>query len=329
MNVETTAAQALHGARLTLAETIRCRDCETTLGAGDQIIVRAEKRDLEWIPTRVFCPECQPQPGEYYELTLAGRLTTTSDPSTQKHALTVAADDFTEPNAPVGERMDTESESTHTTDAESNRALVSQSSVRNVQVYHLDDGTGNPLCRSTGTYDSLSIEEAKERTSRLCRSCECQHHGEHDTRPCPHCGESVALTWWPMHVRDCSETDEQSSSRSRITAEEVSESPPEQEPESGSEPESESDPTPESDPKPKSKTDPSAGSSPLSDSNSRTNADSDPETGTDADSDSDPDSAERDEPTPSDRGQDHHRERDRTRESSPIRSEDPSREYSS
>jgi hypothetical protein len=68
--------------------------------------------------------------------------------------------------------------------------------------YHLIDDDGNPLCRAAGTFATVSVSEAREKT-RLCRNCRTLQEGHVDTRPCPRCGRPIRLTRWPQHLRAC------------------------------------------------------------------------------------------------------------------------------
>ena len=69
-------------------------------------------------------------------------------------------------------------------------------------VYHLSDDDGNPLCRAAGTFATVSVSEAREKT-RLCRNCRTLQEGHVGTRPCPRCGRPIRLTRWPQHFRAC------------------------------------------------------------------------------------------------------------------------------
>ena len=82
--------------------------------------------------------------------------------------------------------------------------LVHTSRLHDRVVYHEIGTDGRPLCNTGGEFTLVSRADAREHTNGRCNVCTRVHTGRADHRPCPHCGQSIATTRWPQHVRSCS-----------------------------------------------------------------------------------------------------------------------------
>ena len=206
IDVDTT--QLFAGAHLTHDDTPDCTGCTRTLREGEQVTIYAARN--EDAPTfrieRIYCRDCTPEKltsptlglSEYL---LRSRLTRTLDVQTQSEFYTLH-----EPQ-PIATRAPSEGTAEAHDEPEELSALIRDPRSQNPErtVYHLDNGTGQPLCNCRGEaeYTSVSLAEAETRPARRCQNCQIVHQGGQEARPCPHCSSAIKLSAWPQHVRAC------------------------------------------------------------------------------------------------------------------------------
>ena len=206
--IDADTTQLFAGATLTQDDSPECTTCNRTLREGEQVTIYAARQ--EDAPTfrieRLYCRECTPEKltaptlglSEYL---LQSRLTRTPDVQTQSEFYTLH-----EPR-PIATSAPSEGTAEAHDEPEEPSALIRdpRSQTPGRTVYHLDNGSGQPLCncRSEAEYTSISLVEAESRPARRCENCQIIHQGGQEARPCPHCTSEIKPSAWPQHVRAC------------------------------------------------------------------------------------------------------------------------------
>lgn len=203
--IDAPVSQLFSGMQLSSGnENCECTSCARILREGEQVRVYAARPegDSEWRLDRIYCRDCTPTQITaptlgVTELLLHGRIGRLMDVSTQSGQqafLDVQPVTRSPPRQGTAEADD-----------EQVTALLLETLTPYEAVYHIDDGNGTPLCNSKGAYISMSVNEAKERGARQCRTCESIQTKHQHTHTCPHCNVQIGASAWPQHVRTCSD----------------------------------------------------------------------------------------------------------------------------